>query len=76
VGVVTGAAGYVETVEAVAVVIEGFGFAMTGDVVEEDTWGAEVTVELLWLEVVVLLPVPVLVGAVLTIGAVPSEGVG
>jgi len=70
-----GAAGYPATVEAVAVVIGGTGFAMTGDVVEEDTWGAEVTVELLWLEVVVLLPVPVLVDAVLTIGAVPSEGV-
>ncbi len=52
-GVVTGAAGYVETVEAVAVVIEGFGFAMTDDVVEEETWGAEVTVEGLGLEVVV-----------------------
>lgn len=49
-----GAAGYVETVEAVAVVIGGTGGAMTEDVVEEEeTWGVEVTIELLWLEVVV-----------------------
>lgn len=72
-----GAAGYVATVETIAVVVGETGCANTGDVVEEkEIWGAEVIVERLWLEVVVVLPVPVLVGAVLTIGAVPSEGVG
>jgi len=48
-----GAAGYVATLEVVAVVIGGTGGAMTEDVVEEETWGAEVTVERLWLEIVV-----------------------
>jgi len=69
-------AGYPATVEAVAVVLVGTGFALTEDVVEEETWGAEVTIELLWLEVVVPLSVPLLMGAVLTTGAVPNEGVG
>lgn len=75
-GVVTGAAGYVATLEVVAVATGGIGLAMTEDVVEEETWGAEVTVELLWLDVVVPLSIPVPVGAGLTIGAVPSEGTG
>lgn len=49
-----GAAGYPATVEAVAVVIGRIGLAMTEDVVEEEeAWGVEVTIELLWLEVVV-----------------------
>ncbi len=52
--VVMGAAGSVATLEVVAVVIGGIGLAMTEDVVEEEeTWGVEVTIELLWLEVVV-----------------------
>lgn len=76
-GDIIGAAGNVATVEAVAVVVGETGGAMTGDVVEEEeTWGAEVMVESLWLEVEVVLPVAVLGGAGLTIGAVPSEGVG
>jgi len=74
--VVMGVVAYVATVKSVAVVIGGIGLARTEEVAEEGTWGAEVTTEPLWLEVVVLFLVPVPVGAVLTIGAVPSEGVG
>ena len=57
-----------------AVAIGGIGLAMTEDVEEEaETRGAEATVEGLWLTVVERLSVP---GAVLTLEAVPSEGIG